>query len=205
MKTQITAYCFAIALFFSSCAKETFTFSNTGTSYGSKKQNAAPVSTPQETAPEATINAIAEETTPAENLTASTQQTITLAKKDFVKAKPLHTTQLAAKQDNKEVSKLAQLKAARKVNKEIKTLVKQAEKKVPAATAEGEGKSQIVALVLALAIGWAGIHRFYLGYTGIGIAQLVTLGGCGIWAIIDIIRILMGDLKPKDGDYTKKL
>ena len=76
---------------------------------------------------------------------------------------------------------------------------------MPNTTAEGEGKSQVIAAVLAFVVGVLGIHRFYLGYTGIGIAQLLTLGGCGIWSLIDLIRIIIGDLKPKDGgDYTTK-
>ncbi|WP_201979063.1 TM2 domain-containing protein [Hymenobacter rubidus] len=75
----------------------------------------------------------------------------------------------------------------------------------PAASLSAEGKSQIVALVLVLLVGGLGIHRFYLGYTGIGIVQLLTAGGCGIWALIDLVRIITGDLKPKDGDYAKKL
>ncbi|HRP90283.1 MAG TPA: TM2 domain-containing protein [Edaphocola sp.] len=67
------------------------------------------------------------------------------------------------------------------------------------------GKSQLIALILVILLGGLGIHRFYLGYTGIGIIQLLTLGGFGIWALIDLIRIAMGDLKPKDGDYTETL
>jgi len=55
---------------------------------------------------------------------------------------------------------------------------------------------------LAFFLGGLGIHRFYLGYTTIGIIQLLTAGGLGIWALIDFIRILIKDLKPKDGDYT---
>jgi TM2 domain-containing membrane protein YozV len=62
----------------------------------------------------------------------------------------------------------------------------------------------MVAALLAFFVGAIGIHRFYLGYTGIGIAQIFTLGGCGIWSLIDFIRILTGDLKPKDDDYTEK-
>lgn len=60
-------------------------------------------------------------------------------------------------------------------------------------------KSQLVALILVIFVGGLGIHRFYLGYTTIGIIQLLTLGGCGIWALIDLIRIITGDLKPADG------
>jgi hypothetical protein len=67
----------------------------------------------------------------------------------------------------------------------------------------GEGKSQIIAAILAFAIGGLGIHRFYLGYTWQGVVQLLTLGGCGIWALIDLIRICTGDLQPKNGNYAK--
>ncbi|MBV6473292.1 MAG: hypothetical protein JPMHGGIA_01572 [Saprospiraceae bacterium] len=67
------------------------------------------------------------------------------------------------------------------------------------------GKSQLVALLLVIFVGGLGIHRFYLGYTTIGIIQLLTLGGCGIWALIDLIRIVTGDLKPKNGNYTETL
>jgi TM2 domain-containing membrane protein YozV len=72
--------------------------------------------------------------------------------------------------------------------------------------ANGDGsKSQLVALILVIFVGTLGIHRFYLGYTTIGIIQLLTLGGCGIWALIDLIRIITGDLTPKDGGYDKTL
>lgn len=67
------------------------------------------------------------------------------------------------------------------------------------------GKSQIVALILVLLVGGLGIHRFYLGYTWQGIVQLLTAGGCGIWWLIDLIRIITGDLGPKDGSYDQTL
>lgn len=68
-----------------------------------------------------------------------------------------------------------------------------------------EGKSQMVALILVILVGVLGIHRFYLGYTNYGIIQLLTAGGCGIWALIDLINIATGKLGPKDGSYTDKL
>lgn len=67
------------------------------------------------------------------------------------------------------------------------------------------GKNQWVALLICWFIGVIGIHRFYLGYTTIGIIQLLTLGGCGIWTFIDFIRIILGDLKPMGGDYDVKI
>lgn len=68
-----------------------------------------------------------------------------------------------------------------------------------------DGKSQVVALILCVLIGGIGIHRFYLGYTWQGIVQLLTLGGCGVWSLIDLIRICTGDLQPKNGNYSKTL
>jgi hypothetical protein len=74
----------------------------------------------------------------------------------------------------------------------------------PEKATEG-GKSQLIALILVILVGGLGIHRFYLGYTLEGVIQLLTAGGCGIWALIDLIRIVMGTLKPKDGEYEKTL
>ena len=69
----------------------------------------------------------------------------------------------------------------------------------------GGEKSQLIALILVALVGGLGIHRFYLGYTWQGIVQLLTLGGCGIWSLIDLIRIITGSLQPKDGSYDKTL
>ncbi|UPT68755.1 MAG: TM2 domain-containing protein [Sphingobacteriales bacterium JAD_PAG50586_3] len=77
-------------------------------------------------------------------------------------------------------------------------------KKVTGAAAGG--KSQLIALLLVIFVGVLGIHRMYLGYIGIGIIQLLTAGGCGVWALIDLIRIITGDLGPKDGSgYSETL
>lgn len=81
-----------------------------------------------------------------------------------------------------------------------------AEKNVAKATVsksqKQEGsKSWLVALLLCFFLGGIGIHRFYLGYTWQGVVQLLTLGGFGIWTLIDFIRIIIRDLQPKDGSY----
>ncbi len=72
-----------------------------------------------------------------------------------------------------------------------------------AVSSVGSGKSQIVAALLCWLVGIIGIHRFYLGYTWQGIVQIITLGGLGIWTLIDLIRIITGDLQPKNGSYDK--
>ena len=60
-------------------------------------------------------------------------------------------------------------------------------------------KSFVTALVLALLVGWLGVDRFYLGYTGLGIVKLITCGGAGIWNLIDIILIATGKMTDADG------
>lgn len=85
------------------------------------------------------------------------------------------------------------------------TVVGEEEEELTSPAVAVAGKSQLIALLLVIFVGVLGIHRFYLGYTWQGIVQLVTLGGCGIWALIDLIRIITGDLKPKDGNYTETL
>ena len=57
----------------------------------------------------------------------------------------------------------------------------------------------IVALLLAWFLGVFGVHRFYTGHTGLGIVQLLTLGGCGVWALIDFIFIAIGSYRDADG------
>lgn len=74
-----------------------------------------------------------------------------------------------------------------------------------ASSAQGaaNNKSQTTALILAIIVGWVGVHRYYLGYIWQGVVQTLTLGVWGIWTLIDIIRIATGDLQPKSGPYGK--
>ncbi|MBR7126788.1 MAG: TM2 domain-containing protein [Prevotella sp.] len=58
-------------------------------------------------------------------------------------------------------------------------------------------KDPIIVLVISLFVGYLGIDRFYLGDTGMGIGKLLTGGGCGIWALIDLF-LIMGAAKQKN-------
>ena len=61
-------------------------------------------------------------------------------------------------------------------------------------------KEWLVTLLLCLFLGSIGVHRFYVGKIGTGILQILTLGGCGIWVLIDLIMIITGSFKDKDGN-----
>jgi hypothetical protein len=51
-------------------------------------------------------------------------------------------------------------------------------------------KSKIVAGLLQIFLGVFGVGRFYTGHVGMGVAQLLTCGGWGFWALIDGILFL---------------
>ena len=67
----------------------------------------------------------------------------------------------------------------------------------------GSSKDWLVTLLLCFFTGCLGIHRFYVGKTGTGIVQLLTAGGCGIWALIDFIVIIMGNFTDAEGKFIK--
>ncbi len=73
----------------------------------------------------------------------------------------------------------------------------------PAEMAPADAKSKLAAGLLGIFLGGFGIHRFYLGFTGIGVAQIaVTLVTCGIgaiWGFIEGILILTGSID-RDAD-----
>ena len=60
-------------------------------------------------------------------------------------------------------------------------------------------KSRGVATALAAMLGPFGAHRFYVGKTGTGALMAVTLGGLGVWWLIDLILTLAGVQRDKEG------
>ena len=81
----------------------------------------------------------------------------------------------------------------------LSTVVSKKAKLTPVSSVSNKALSQEidwVAFILCFFLGGLGIHRFYLGYPLIGVLQILTLGGFGIWILIDLIRIITGDLGP---------
>ena len=66
-------------------------------------------------------------------------------------------------------------------------------------SSEASDRKLAPAVLLCVFFGIFGAHRFYTGKTGTALLQLFTLGGIGIWATIDLIFLIVGSFKDKEG------
>lgn len=62
-------------------------------------------------------------------------------------------------------------------------------------------KSRLACLLLCLFVplGMLGAHRFYVGKIGTAILMVLTFGGLGVWVIVDLIFIVCGAFRDKQG------
>ena len=72
------------------------------------------------------------------------------------------------------------------------------------AAPERSDRSWITTFLLCWFLGGLGLHSFYAGKTGIGVAQLLTCGGCGIWTLIDWVTILLGKYQDGEGKLISR-
>ena len=61
-------------------------------------------------------------------------------------------------------------------------------------------KRILPAFLLCFFLGVFGAHRFYVGKIGTGILMFITIGGLGIWTLIDFIMIIVGAFTDADGN-----
>ena len=64
---------------------------------------------------------------------------------------------------------------------------------------QSESNKTILPIVLFLIL-LPTVQRFYVGKIGTGILMLLTLGGLGIWAIIDLIVLITGNFRDRDNN-----
>ena len=60
-------------------------------------------------------------------------------------------------------------------------------------------KGFVPTLILCILLGGLGVHRFYVGKVVTGIIMILTFGGLGIWTLIDLIMIAVGNFKDSNG------
>lgn len=65
-------------------------------------------------------------------------------------------------------------------------------------------KSRAIALTLAGVLGVFGAHRFYVGKIGTGILMLCTMGGLGLWYVVDVIMIAAGGFRDAEGRLVRR-
>jgi TM2 domain-containing membrane protein YozV len=71
----------------------------------------------------------------------------------------------------------------------------------PTATTTGyQGPDKVVLALICFFLGSLGVHRFIVGKVGTGILMILTLGGLGLWVLIDFIMILVGSFTDKQGN-----
>ena len=59
----------------------------------------------------------------------------------------------------------------------------------------------LTTLLYSILLGFLGLDRFCLGKTGTAVGKLLTLGGLGIWWVVDVILLITGRLQPEDGSH----
>lgn len=66
-------------------------------------------------------------------------------------------------------------------------------------TPSTERPDRMLTLLLCLFLGSFGLHRFYTGHHLVGLAQLLSFGGCGAWWAMDVLALVRGTYADAEG------
>jgi TM2 domain-containing membrane protein YozV len=203
MKNILLTFLAVVALASCSAPKYAYYFDNHDYQAGKRKKQ-APVNEVTRVTPEEIMQAVQAVSQGAEPIAIASAGKEFYPSMSTVKATDNTTPFKVSKKDKHDLKR--QMKSA------IKDYKKQNHEGSQAA---GGDKNQLVALLLAIFLGFLGIHRFYIGRVGTAIAQLlllilglillIPLYALAVWVLIDIILIAMGNLVPKNGSYNPKL
>lgn len=113
---------------------------------------------------------------------------------------PFWISYLGAEQGPYEYGQLAQMAVAGSIRSDTMVRTSSGQwfpvKQVPGVFSD---KEFLTTAIISWFLGALGVDRFYLGYTGLGIAKLLTCGGLGVWALIDFILILLRKVPDANG------
>lgn len=95
-----------------------------------------------------------------------------------------------------EIKKLNELLRDRVITQEEFDLQKE---KLLSSTSSTTSTDWLTLFLLTFFVGVLGVHRFYTGKIGTGFLMLITLGGFGIWFLVDLILVVTGQFTNKEG------
>ncbi len=114
---------------------------------------------------------------------------------------PFYVQALGQEQGPLDFNSLAQMAINGQVKGDTPVRSAEAQQYFPAKEVPGlfSDKEWLTMVLIAWIGGSLGIDKFYKGETGLGVAKLLTCGGCGIWALYDAIMILLRKQHDVDG------